>query len=880
MALKNKYQRQKQQYSTDGGSTWFDVSPANYRRGRLIEEASEDCNTVEWREVLGSWFCIEFEETVYRWVDSGTYDCVIGDKYPIEKEQVSHNGGSSWEDTGETRQGEVIRNSADCSIDYDDEYFTIEVLTETATIYSNVNGLEYRIDNGEWHTYENGIEATLGQKIQWRGHMTSSNYNVFSTNNDAQIRAFGNINSLYDYDSITDNCYNYFKFFYQNDNIIDVENVILPATTLAQSAYKCMFTGCSNLINTPELPATTLAIDCYSQMFKGCTSLTTAPVLPATTMAQGCYYQMFGNCTSLITPPALPATTLANGCYMQMFANCTSMTSAPTLSATTLADSCYNGMFQGCSSLTTAPALPATTLAEYCYSEMFWHCTSLVNVPLELPALTLYRYCYSKMFKECTNLTTAPVLPATTFENANDQSGYAIYCYRSMFEGCTNLNYIKMMVVNIPDNSDYNIRAFMSDWVYGVAADGLFIKNVNATWDEIGVDGVPRGWIIGDENYVLRWANDGYICEGCSKYRKEKQQLSTDNGVTWTDTGKTRKGEWIEDESIYCCDPYGTEYLTFVAIESGTFSHSKKDVDYSLDNGETWTTLKAGTQSPTVTAGSKIMWKANNLTVNVGTGSFYSTGQYNVEGNLMSLVAGDDFGSATTVPEYYFYKLFTYDKNIINAQNMRLTAKSVGYNSCYEMFYGCSNLVTSPSVLSPTTLGNNCYQWMFYGCTSLTTAPELPATTLEGYCYENMFYNCTSLTTAPELPATTLANRCYSNMFYGCTSLTTAPELPSTTLATYCYYYMFSGCTSLVNAPELPATTLKDSCYMFMFYGCSKLAYVKAMFLSLIDDSQDYFTEGWLYGVASRGTFVKNKDATWNKSGANGIPSGWTVQDA
>ena len=76
MALKNKYQREKQQYSNDGGMTWFDVSPANYRRGRLIEAASDDCNTVEWREVIGSWFCVG-DETIERWVNDGT-EC--GDK--------------------------------------------------------------------------------------------------------------------------------------------------------------------------------------------------------------------------------------------------------------------------------------------------------------------------------------------------------------------------------------------------------------------------------------------------------------------------------------------------------------------------------------------------------------------------------------------------------------------------------------------------------------------------------------------------------------------------------------------------------------------------------------------------------------------------------
>ena len=98
------------------------------------------------------------------------------------------------------------------------------------------------------------------------------------------------------------------------------------------------------------------------------------------------------------------------------------------------------------------------------------------------------------------------------------------------------------------------------------------------------------------------------------------------------------------------------------------------------------------------------------------------------------------------------------------------------------------------------------------------------------------------------LPAITLADECYSNMFYNCTSLTTAPELPAITLAYYCYAYMF--------------------------YNCSKLNYIKAMFTTTPESG---YTSNWLSGVDSTGTFVKNKDATWDVTGENGVPEGWTV---
>jgi hypothetical protein len=147
---------------------------------------------------------------------------------------------------------------------------------------------------------------------------------------------------------------------------------------------------------------------------------------------------------------------------------------------------------------------------------------------------------------------------------------------------------------------------------------------------------------------------------------------------------------------------------------------------------------------------------------------------------------------------------------------------------------------------------------------------------MSGYLFYNLFRGCDAIVDASklELPATTLADYCYYSMFEGCTSLTTAPELPATTLADRCYYSMFKGCTSLTTAPELPATTLADRCYYSMFRNCSKLNYIK-MLATDISASNCLFA--WVSGVASNGTFVKNKNATWNVTGVNGVPGGWTV---
>lgn len=112
--------------------------------------------------------------------------------------------------------------------------------------------------------------------------------------------------------------------------------------------------------------------------------------------------------------------------------------------------------------------------------------------------------------------------------------------------------------------------------------------------------------------------------------------------------------------------------------------------------------------------------------------------------------------------------------------------------------------------------------------------------------------------------------------FSGCPIINIASSfLPATTLADGSYESTFNGCTSLVNAPELPATTLTEGCYQYMFNGCTKLNYIKML---ATDISANNCLLSWVKGVASTGTFVKNRYAYWHVTGEHGVPSGWTIQ--
>ena len=382
---------------------------------------------------------------------------------------------------------------------------------------------------------------------------------------------------------------------------------------------------------------------------------------------------------------------------------------------------------------------------------------------------------------------------------------------------------------------------------------------------------------------------------------------------------------------------YSNDYLTFEVVDGGniTITASNADVaktiQYSTDNGSTWTGLTTSTTAQelggTLNVGDKVLVKGTNTAY--GTSSNYNTfggtAKVNVYGNIMSLTNGDSFANATTFEREYVFAYLFKNANIINAKNLVLPATTLEFNCYRSMFTGCTSLVTTPK-LPAITLADSCYREMFDGCTSLKTAPELPATTLANNCYQNMFNGCTSLVTAPELPATTLASHCYNGMFKGCKSLVNAPTLPATTLADNCYYGMFLGCTGLTRAPELPATTLAEGCYQFMFYACTNLVNAPVLpattlasscYIGMFQDCRNLVTapelpattladncyqqifysctnlnyikclatdisangclSNWVYNVASTGTFVKNSAATWNATGLNGVPNGWTV---
>ena len=306
--------------------------------------------------------------------------------------------------------------------------------------------------------------------------------------------------------------------------------------------------------------------------------------------------------------------------------------------------------------------------------------------------------------------------------------------------------------------------------------------------------------------------------------------------------------------------------LTFEIISSGTItwtSISGITIDYAIGD-TTFGTLSNG-DSINVSAGDYVQFKATNQ--RYGTSNSYSyfggTAYFNVSGNIMSLVYGENFGGQTELNQTYVFNGLFRLSNIVDASGLVLPARLITEGSYQNMFYACTSLTNAPSIISAQYMDRYACRYMFAYCSSLTTAPELPAD-VDGYdsststshsgvdCYTQMFYYCTALTTAPSgLPSTSLATACYTSMFAGCSALTTAPTLPAPTLVTRSYYYMFYGCSSLSAITCLATAVTATNC-----------------------------TNNWVTDVSSAGTFTKASTMSGWSTGNNGIPSGWTVVDA
>jgi len=196
--------------------------------------------------------------------------------------------------------------------------------------------------------------------------------------------------------------------------------------------------------------------------------------------------------------------------------------------------------------------------------------------------------------------------------------------------------------------------------------------------------------------------------------------------------------------------------LNFTIPNGGTVTLTKYGtptevtLEYSLDNGSTWTTWAETDNVRSLTL-------ADGQTMHIRNTSETST--------------GFSTGSSSTDIYRFSFSDYAYGGGNINSLLCKNPENAVITENCFNRLFLSTSLVTAPSLPS-TEIARNCYYYMFRECRYLVTAPEvLPATTIYQNSYYYMFEGNTSLVKAPKILAESIVSYACNSMFRNDSSL-------------------------------------------------------------------------------------------------------------
>ena len=679
--------------------------------------------------------------------------------------------------------------------DYSLDYFTLDVLTGGTIAWQTFGAgsnktIQYSVNGGAWQSITSSdlpstISVSAGDKVRFRGTNTSyatSNVNYAGFGGGTAVfNAEGNVMSLIYGDDFVGNTtltgsYNFCSLLKQA-NLISAENLILPSMVLTPHCYRAMFANNPLLTEPPALPATTLANSCYRYMFQDA-AITTAPDLLATVLVQECYEGMFNNCLKLDYIRCLArdisaaSATTAWVTYIKTYGTFVQYANVPWETGANGIPTRWTVVKEGLSNPDiTCDGLNVTITCETQGSSIYYRLNEvgtfgLYSLPIPITADTIVE-AYSVYSGETSSTVSANCIYDDGIEEpviycdgefitiSCDTGGASIYYRLGQSGTYTQYEYA------IPITADTVCEAYSE--IDGRQSE---VVSANCIYDEslkapvIECDGVEVTITCRTAGADIYYRLDQ---EGTYDLYDEPFSITADTVVEAYSQLSGETSAIVTKNCTY--DPthdYSKDYLTLRVLSNGTIgwnsvgSGSAKTIQYSKNNGA-WTSITASSSmSIPVVVGDVVRFKGTNAAYCTGNKANYSsfgsteggvgggTAQFNAEGNIMSLVYGDNFDGQTIL--------------------------SSTYNFC--QLFKCSHCVSAENLVLPTTtLTQYCYRAMFSRCGDLIKVPALPATTLAKGCYWYMFEQSPSFTDAPELPAETLVAECYGHMFEACTSL-------------------------------------------------------------------------------------------------------------
>lgn len=262
-------------------------------------------------------------------------------------------------------------------------------------------------------------------------------------------------------------------------------------------------------------------------------------------------------------------------------------------------------------------------------------------------------------------------------------------------------------------------------------------------------------------------------------YRKQKQQKSLDNGITWIDTGEYRVGEVLENPSN-CSDVSGnTKKCRWIALDSSEdyycdgVNKYNMQVEECTENDIIWT--RSGNQ------------RRGNILLEENSSD---CGYVNTN---------NSFGGEDLIYEYN--TLLGYDNYTLNGTTYTAqvtpystTLSELGITSLKSgsfMNSSISELIKYPSTSNFTTLSN-----FFNNCVKLTSVDFSGIDTSSVTNLSGMFYYCVLLTSLDLSMFNTNNVWNVSSIFYGCKKLETLNVTGWKTSNITSYSNMFADCDS------------------------------------------------------------------------------------
>ena len=371
----------------------------------------------------------------------------------------------------------------------------------------------------------------------------------------------------------------------------------------------------------------------------------------------------------------------------------------------------------------------------------------------------------------------------------------------------------------------------MANILYRKQKQQISIDN-GATW--IDMDVYRVGEILenhsnctSEQTKQCRWVElditEDYYCDNYNKYSLEVEEC-TENGLIWTPTGEYRKGSTlIETKSSDC----GYNYVITQVSNVLSFKYAgDESLEYKI-NGETTHTATTSPYSITIE--------------DLGVTSLYNT---------TSMFEGTRLTELISIPSInnlvYASGMFSHCQDLLflDLSECPIKATHMDY-----MFYGCDSLKYL-DISSFDTTNTREMNSMFEGCEDLTTldvshfvtTSAITMSYMFAFCYKlnslnvsnfntskvtdmsGMFLDCRSLTSLDVSNFNTSKVTDMNNMFNVCSGLTSLDLSNFDTSNVTNVSYMFTACKSLTSLNVTGWDISNINSYTDMFTACSSLS--------------------------------------------------------